>query len=286
LTEPQRPRRLFKFTIVLFLLGIFLELAAIVSILGGEEHPRGDIAVVELKGEISNSRETVASLKKYGKEEDVKAVVLRVDSPGGTVGASQEIYEEVLKVKAKKPVIVSMGDVAASGGYYVAAPATRIVANPGTITGSIGVISHFFVVEDLLKKLHLRWEVIQAGKMKDIGSPLRSLGPEERKVLQRMMDDVHAQFIEAVAQGRNLPLPKVKELADGRVMSGRQAVAMKLVDELGGLERAIDVAAKLAGITEEPKVIYPKEKRLGWLRRLAEGKMDAPAMKTEYRFLP
>ncbi|MFH1263542.1 MAG: signal peptide peptidase SppA [Pseudomonadota bacterium] len=278
-------RRLYKVLLLVLLVGIFLELGSIVHILSGEEHPRGNIAVVDVKGEISDSRETVASLKKYVKEEDVKAIVLRVDSPGGTVGASQEIHDQVLETLKKKPIIISMGDVAASGGYYIAAPATKIVANPGTITGSIGVISHFFVVENLLKKFHLKWEVIQGGKMKDLGSPLRNLTPEERKLLQVMTDDVHAQFIEAVAKGRKLPTEKVKALADGRVMSGRQAKAAGLVDDLGGLEHAIDVAAKLTGVAE-PDVIYPKEKRLGWLRRWVEGKMDAPALKTEYRFLP
>jgi protease-4 len=141
-------------------------------------------------------------------------------------------------------------------------------------------------VEELLKKLHLRGEVIAAGKMKDIGSPLRSLTPEERKLLQGMTDDVHTQFIEAVAKGRNLPTKKVQEIADGRVMSGRQAKQIGLVDELGGLEAAIRTAAGLANVNGEPEVIYPKEKSFGWVRRLAEGKMDAPAMKTEYRFLP
>jgi protease IV len=279
-------RRLYKVLILLLLVGIFLELVSIVHILSGEDHPRGNIAVVEVKGEISDSRETVASLKEYAKEDEVKAVILRVDSPGGAVGASQEIHDQVVETMKKKPVVVSMGDVAASGGYYIAAPATKIIANPGTITGSIGVISHFFVVEDLLKKFHLKWEVIQGGKMKDIGSPLRNLTPEERKLLQVMTDDVHAQFIDAVAKGRKITVEKVRAMADGRVMSGRQAKTAGLVDDLGGLEHAIDVAVKLSGLTKEPDVIYPKEKRLGWLRRIAEGKMDAPGFKTEYRYLP
>ncbi len=283
--EP-RPRKGFRIFVILLLMGIFFELALVIGILSDGKQVNGNIAVVEIKGPIEEARSTIASLKEYAKKDKVKAIVLRVDSPGGTVGASQEIYDEVLKISQKKKIVVSMGDVAASGGYYVAVGADRILANPGTITGSIGVISEYFVLEDLLKKFHLRWEVIQAGKMKDIGSPLRALKEDERKILQQLTNDMHAQFIEAVARGRKMPPEKVKQLAEGQIFSGRQAKELGLVDELGGLEQAIEVAAKLTNVREEPKVIYPEEEPFKWLKRIAEGKLQFPGLRIEYRSVP
>lgn len=279
----RQPNRFFRFTLILLLAGIFLELAILIGLLVEGEYPDGNIAVVEVKGQIDNSHPTVRSLKEFAEKKEVKAIVLRIDSPGGSVGASQEIHDQVLRTKKEKPVVVSMGDVAASGGYYAAAPASKIVANPGTITGSIGVIAHHLIVGDLLKRWHLRWEVIQSGKMKNLGSPLRKLKPEERRILQTMTNDVHDQFIQAVAKGRKLKLEKVKNLADGRVFSGRQAKKEGLVDELGGLEHAIDLAAKLAKLPEDPKPIYPKEERFGWFQRIVEGKLELPSLKFEFR---
>ncbi|MCI5071776.1 signal peptide peptidase SppA [bacterium] len=247
-----------RFFIVIFLLGIVIELGMIVAILKGDANPDGNIAVVEVQGAIDGSMDTVKLLKKYEEKKEVKAIVLRVNSPGGVVGSSQEIHDEIKRINKGKKVVVSMGDVAASGGYYIAAPAEKIIANPGTITGSIGVIANYFIFGDALKKLNIRWELIKAGKNKDIGSPLRNLRPEERKIMQDMMDDMHDQFIEAIAQGRKLDKATVSNLADGRVYSGRQAKQVKLVDELGGLEYAIKAAAKLANIKEKDiQAIYP-----------------------------
>lgn len=247
-----------RFFIVLFLLGIVIELAMIIAILKGDINPDGNIAVVEVQGAIESSMDTVKQLKKYEEKKEVKAIVLRVNSPGGVVGSSQEIHDEIKRINKSKKVVVSMGDVAASGGYYIAAPAEKIIANPGTITGSIGVIANYFIFGDALRKLNIRWELIKAGQNKDIGSPLRNLRPEERKIMQDMMDDMHDQFIEAIAQGRKLDKATVTTLADGRVYSGRQAKNAKLVDALGGLEYAIKVAAKLAQIEEDDiKTIYP-----------------------------
>ncbi len=282
-----KPGRFFRVLIFLLLLGIFLELASIISILTGVKHgENGNLAIVTLKGPIEDSRDVVDQIKTYADSEHVKAMVLRIDSPGGTVGASQEIHDSVVTTAKKKPVVVSMGDLAASGGYYAAAGATKIVANPGTITGSIGVIAHFVNAEDLLKKTHLRWEVIKSGSVKDIGSPLRPMTPEERKLMQSLTDDMHAQFMEAVAKGRKLPIDKVRALATGRVFSGRQAKEVGLVDELGGLEHAIEIAAKLGKIEGKPEVIEEEEEKFGWLRRLAEGKFEAPGLKIEYRLAP
>ncbi len=253
----QKGQGLSKFFIVLLLLGIFIELLVLIGIF--KEHREGNIAVVEVAGPIEESLPTIKELKNFEKNQKVKAIVLRVNSPGGTVGASQEIHDEIIRINKVKPVVVSMSDIAASGGYYISAGASKIVANPGTITGSLGVIATYFVVDDLLKKLHLKWEVIKAGESKDIASPLKPLSEKERAILQNMSKDIHEQFIQAVSQGRKLDIEKVKSLADGSVFSGRQAQGLGLVDELGSLEHAILVAAKLSKLEEKPDPIYPKE---------------------------
>jgi protease-4 len=179
----------------------------------------------------------------------VKAVVLRIESPGGSAAASQEIANEIRRFREEtgKPVVVSMGDVAASGGYYISVYADRIVANPATLTGSIGVISQLIYIEGLLEKLGLEMETIKAGEHKDMG--IRPLTDEEREILQAITDDLYEQFIDTVAEGRNLPLETVRELATGQPYTGNQALELGLVDELGGRERAIELAAELAGVT-------------------------------------
>jgi len=203
----------------------------------------------------------------------VKAIVLRIDSPGGGVVPSQEIYDAVKRVRNKnnKMVIASMGTVAASGGYYIAAATDRIIANPGTLTGSIGVIMELANLEGLLKKIGVESLVVKSGRYKDIGSPLRKMREDDRRILQSVMDDVHRQFIQAVAEGRSLDVAEVQPLADGRIFTGRQAREMKLVDELGDLEDAIRLAADLAGIEGEPKVVEPR-KRFS-IRELLESRL-------------
>ena len=183
-----------------------------------------------------------------------------MDSPGGAVAPSQEIYEEVKKATLKKKVIVSMGSVAASGGYYISAPADRIIANPGTLTGSIGVIMEIPNIEGLMNKIGVKTEVIKSGRHKDIASAFRKMGKEERLILQGVLDDVHEQFIKAVSEGRKIPFEEAKKLADGRIFTGRQAVEARLVDELGTLEDAIAIAGRLAGIKGEPEVVTKKER--------------------------
>jgi protease-4 len=191
----------------------------------------------------------------------VRAIVLRIDSPGGGVVPSQEIFEEVQKIRAdgRQKIVASMGSVAASGGYYIAAATDRIVANPGTITGSIGVIMETANVKGLLDKIGVEPIVIKAGEHKDIGSPFRKLEPDDRRILEELLNDVHTQFIEAVARGRNLPAERVRELADGRIFTGRQAKDFGLVDDLGNLQDTIQAAAELAGIEGEPRVIERRE---------------------------
>lgn len=215
------------------------------------------IGVVEVLGPITSSKEIIEDLKAFERDESVKAIVLRVDSPGGGVGPAQEIYAAVKALKSK-PVIISMGSVAASGGYYIAAPAAHVFANPGTITGSIGVIMEFPDIADLLDKIGLQRRVIKSGQFKDIGSPVREMTPEEQELLQGLIDDVYMQFVEAVSSGRNMDVDAVKAIADGRIFSGRQAKELGLVDELGGLQAAIEYSARRVGIVGKPKVVYPK----------------------------
>ena len=227
--------------------------------------PFGDkIAVVEIQGVITQSSRVIEEIHQYLADEGVKAIILRIDSPGGGVGPSQEIYREVVKAKEKKKIIASMGAVAASGGYYVACASDLIVANPGTITGSIGVIMQFSNFEDLLKKIGIKGVVLKSGEHKDIGSPFREMTPEEKKIMQETLDNVHQQFIQAVAKGRKLDRERVLPIADGRIMTGEQAQKLGLVDKLGNLQDAIDEATKLVGISGKPQVLYPKKKFSLW----------------------
>src|SRR5208283_3785247 len=218
------------------------------------------VALVRIEGPIVAAKSIVDEIDGYMKDNSIKALVLRVNSPGGGVVPSQEIYDEVKRLAAQKKVVVSMGSLAASGGYYISAPASKIVANPGTITGSIGVIMEVPNVKLLMDKIGVKTEVIKSGAHKDIASPFRGIGKEERDILQRVMDDVHEQFIAAVSEGRKMPISKVRELADGRIFSGRQAIKAGLVDELGDLDYAIKAAARMAGIKGEPEVATKKEK--------------------------
>src|SRR4030043_340931 len=190
----------------------------------------------------------------------VKAIILRIDSPGGGVGPSQEIYREVMKIKSRKKVITSMGSVAASGGYYIACASDLIVANPGTITGSIGVVMQFSNFEELLKKIGIKGVVLKSGEHKDVGSPFREMTPEEKRIMQEVLDNVHQQFIQAVAQGRKLDQSKVIQIADCRILTGEQAKNLGLVDQMGNLQDTIDITAKLVGIVGKPNVLYPKKR--------------------------
>lgn len=217
------------------------------------------VGVVEVFGVIADSKQIIEQLQEFNDNDGVKAIVLRVDSPGGGVGPSQEIYDEVKLISAHKPVVVSMGSIAASGGYYISAPARLIYANPGTITGSIGVIMEFTNFEELLKKIGMRSEVVKSGDHKDIGSPTRTMTAADKAILQAMIDDVHDQFVVSVATGRSMDEAEIRALADGRIFTGRQAKEYGLVDELGNLKAAINRAAELGGISGEPNVVYPKE---------------------------
>jgi protease-4 len=221
------------------------------------------VALVVVDGVITDSREIVDQLERAQRDPTVRAVVVRINSPGGGVAASQEIHGQLTKLRTAhgKPVVASMASVAASGGYYVASASDRIVANPGSITGSIGVLMQIPNVSGLLQKIGVRSVVIKSGEHKDLASPTRELTEGERRLLQEVLDDVHDQFIEAVMKGRKLTREKVAGLADGRIFSGRQALALGLVDELGDLQDAIQRAGQLAGIPGRPRVLQQPRRR-------------------------
>lgn len=228
----------------------------------------GSVAVVELNGAIMDSKKVLEELDDVEKTPAVKAVVLRLNSPGGAVAPSQEIYEAVKAFK--KPVVVSMGSVAASGAFYIAMGAKKVYANPGTITGSIGVIMQFANLSKLYDWAKIQRYSIKTGKFKDVGAEYRAMDPSERELLQEMVDEVLGQFKQAVVKGRNLTPAQVNAVADGRILSGSQAKTAKLVDELGTINDAIDEAGKLGGIKGEPRVVYPGKAKRKWLELLME----------------
>lgn len=219
------------------------------------------IGVVEVRGSITNVRTPMNALKRFRKDPNTRAIIVRIESPGGGIAASQELYREIQRTKAEKPVLASMGAIAASGGYYIAAPATRIIANPGTITGSIGVISHFPNVRELLQRIGIQSITIKSGSLKDVGNPGREMTAEEREYLQSTLDQAHRQFIRDIAEGRGIPEDKVQTVADGRILMGETALSLGLIDELGNFEDAVIAATALGGIVGEPQLIYAKKER-------------------------
>lgn len=279
--------------VLFIILGLFilLVIVSILLVMFQKTMPIGDrIALIHIEGLITDSKDTVDELKEYVKNPAIKAIVLRIESPGGAVAPAQEIYEEVRKAVAKKKVLVSMGSVAASGGYYIASPATRIIANPGTLTGSIGVIMEIPNIEGLMNKLGIKTEVVKSGRHKDIASIFRGIGKEERKILQGVLDNVHEQFIQAVAEGRKMLPSDVRKIADGRVFTGEQALKVGLIDELGTLEDTVQAAAKLVGIKGEP-VIVSKKERFSFIdlirNKIPKEWTDiSPSVKVKYLFTP
>jgi protease-4 len=229
---------------------------------------KGNIGVVEIVGVIASSKEVSRQIKLFRDDPAIKAIVLRIDSPGGGVGPSQEIYREIIKAREVKKVIASLGSVAASGGYYAASAADAIVANPGTITGSIGVIMEYANFQKIMEKIGLTPVVIKSGEFKDMGSPVREITLKEKAILQGVADEVHLQFVRDVAEGRSLGMEQVGKLADGRIYTGEKALELNLVDRLGNLEDALAWGAEMAEIKGKAVPVYPKEKRLGILKEL------------------
>jgi len=297
----RRHPLLFSFLVFTALISatlIFLSLIFAVGMRGSEmaglNMVSGEkVGVIEIAGVIANSRDTLEQLKRFREDEDIKAIVIRVDSPGGVVGPSQEIYREVLRTRSTKKVIASMGAVAASGGYYVIAGADGIVANPGTITGSIGVIMEYTNFQELFQKIGLSPVVIKSGKFKDAGSPVRKMTPEEERILKDFVDRLHQQFVSAIAEGRQMDLETVQKLADGRIYTGADAKEIGLVDRIGNLEDAIEWAGQLAGIEGDIVPVYPPPKKLSVMRLLTEsllgdliGRVTHQEMTAEYRYTP
>lgn len=261
---------------VLALLVIFLvTIVAIESLLGQRlSFPTygARVGLVRVEGGIYDSRQVIGDLESMVEDPGIKAIVLRVDSPGGGAAASQEIFEYIRGIQEQGlPLVVSMGSVAASGGYYIACTADTIFANPGTLTGSMGVVMSFTNLEELFGKIGLDFEVIKSGRFKDTGSWSRQMTDAERALLQGTIDDIHAQFVEAVAEGRGMEYSAVAALADGRIFSGRQALEAGLVDRLGTLEDAVEVAARMGGIEGEPRVQEPVRRERLTLWELLSG---------------
>ncbi|MCK4353231.1 signal peptide peptidase SppA [candidate division WOR-3 bacterium] len=263
-------------------ISIFIVLLFILFAIFGKRTTFGkSIGLVEVKGIIKSSEEVIKNLNKCKKNPNIRAVVISINSPGGTVVPCQEMYKAIKELQ--KPTVASLGISAASGGYYVACACDRIVSNPGTMTGSIGVIMELPNVAELIKKLGVKFNVIKSKPHKDIGSPYREMTPGEKQLLKGVVDDVYNQFVDAVIEGRKLPRNKVLEIADGRILSGRQALKLGLVDTLGTLHDAKLIAGALAGIPGEPKIITFRRPR-PLLTRLLKGIIEEKQeIKLEYR---
>jgi len=229
------------------------------------------LGLVEIKGVILSARPFVDEIERFRKIPNVRAVVLRIDSPGGAVAPAQEIYEAVLRTREKKPVFASMGCVAASGGYYIASAAERIYANPGTLTGSIGVAMQLRNLQGLLSRIGIHNSVIKSGEFKDAGSPYREMTPKESRYLQSVSDEIYEQFLQAVASGRKLDGEQAAKLGDGKIYTGTRARELGLVDDLGGLQTVLRETGKRVGIPEEPRVVSFRRRR----RFFSEGMVQA-----------
>ncbi|OGR22438.1 MAG: signal peptidase [Desulfobacterales bacterium RIFOXYA12_FULL_46_15] len=231
----------------------------------------GNIGIVEINGMILSSKEIIKDIDAFRNNTDIKAIILRIESPGGGIGPSQEIFREIRKkTKSNKTIIASMGSVAASGGYYIASATDGIIANPGTITGSIGVIMEYANLMEIAKKIGISPVVIKSGEFKDMGSPLRDLEESEKKLFQELVDDLHLQFVSDVANARKMDIQTIASLADGRVYTGQKAFALKLIDRIGNLDDAVQWAGEIAQVEGELKPVYPREDKMSFFKKLAE----------------
>lgn len=252
--------------LIIVALGISFLTGMVVYLLAGGTSGSGFlggnvVGVVTVEGPIITSKKTIEHIEQFRKDDDVKSVVLRVDSPGGAVAASQEILEAVALLKKDKPVIVSMGTVAASGGYYISCSADKIFANEGTTTGSIGVRLEHVNIGDLMKWAMIDKETIKSGKLKNMFAINKPLSPEAKEILQGLVDEIHVQFKETVSRNRGIDMAELNKIADGRIFTGARAKELGLVDELGGFVKAVEKAGELGGIEGYPKIVYPKKDR-------------------------
>jgi len=271
----RKKRPLLTVFIILVLVGLFLGTSSIVVLKYLTPSKRlafGEkIAIIPIEGPITTPDEIIDQLVRFREDRSIKAIILRINSPGGGVGPSQEIYREIRKTIDKKKVIASLGSVAASGGYYIAAAANKIVANPGTLTGSIGVIMQFVGLQELLQKIGVKMEVVKSGEFKDIGSPHRPLTKREKALLQELITSIQDQFVKAVAEARGLSEQRVRKIADGRILSGAQAKELGLVDELGNFRDAVELAKQMAGLKGKVSLVYPRKKEIKFWDILFQG---------------
>ena len=282
------------FTGCLLVVGVFMILAILAAAVGSDatdvSFAAEKVAVIPIEGEILEARETLEALKRHAHNNTVKAIVIRINSPGGAIAPSQEIYSAIRRTRSdtKKPIVASMDSVAASGGYYIAAACDQIVANPGSITGSIGVILQWFNTKELIQWAKLKPETITSGEMKDAGSPYRELTEAERQYFQGIVSQLHTQFVRDVAQGRSAKMKQeeVARIADGRIFTGEQALQLKLVDELGSIDDAIRTAGRMGGIQGEPARLWPKRRESTILELLSGGDADALLERVVSRRVP
>jgi protease-4 len=248
--------------------GILIALTSDSTVSGFSAISSKKIGQVEINDEIYSSDEYIRQLRELREDNSIAGVLLRIDSPGGAVAPSQEIYEEVMRFREdKKPLVVSVGNMAASGGYYIASPAGRIFASPGSVTGSIGVIMSFTHYYKLLSKIGVDIEVMKAGELKDVGNPNRAMTPREKIYMQSMLDDIHMQFIEDVSRARKIAIDSLIPIADGRIFTGRQAISARLIDTLGSYEDALSYIKDITGVSRKSAVVE-KKKPEGFLKRL------------------
>ncbi|AEH44031.1 signal peptide peptidase SppA, 36K type [Thermodesulfatator indicus DSM 15286] len=259
---------IFLFFLILFAISLFLLFKGEPTFSSGPK-----IGLIEIKGVISEADKPLKEIRQFARNKHIKAVVVRIESPGGAVGASQELYLALRELSKEKPVVASMGSVAASGGLYVALGAQKIVAAPGTITGSIGVMMQVPNLSKLLEKIGIEATILKSGPYKDTGNMFRPLREDEKKILYQTINDIYQQFVKAIEDSRGLKEAEIKKFADGRVFTGRAAKEFGLVDELGNLNDAIKLAAKMAGLKGYPEVVYPSKEKL-WERFLVEQKLS------------
>lgn len=268
--------------VVFVIIAGFLSISMLSKILN-----KGNIALIEIEGVIDDPKPILANLEKIKEDPFIKGVVIRLDTPGGTVTPFQEIVREIDLIQEEgKIVVASLGTIAASGGYYIACTADMIVSNPGTITGSISAEMTFPYIEELAKKIGVDMKVIKSREYKDIGSPFREMTRDEEKVLQDVVDDVYMQFVDEVARGRNIDKEQILKIADGRIFSGKMAKEVGLVDTLGSLNDAIAIAGKLAGIKGKPEITRYKEIKIPRLFRLFSSIEDRMGIKLQYIYAP
>lgn len=280
----SKKRSFFQAFLLLFILAILLTLMCILLLERWipSISLSNKIGVIPIEGIISTSIDLTSQIEKFREDDSIKAIILRINSPGGAVAPTQEIYREIRKTIKEKKVVASIGSVGASGGYYIAAAADKIVASPGTITGSIGVIMNFIQIRKLLSRVGIKFESIKSGEFKDMGAPYRDMTDKEKKLITNLLMEVKKQFIEAVSEGRHLPVKDIEKIADGRILLGSQAKKLGLIDKLGNFQDAVELTKKLAHIKGKVKLVYPRYHRVSLLGRLVNNLVQKLTFKANF----